>query len=32
VALASSMQLIYCGRKGETYFATSDIGWVVGHS
>jgi propionyl-CoA synthetase len=32
VALAASMKLIYCGRKGETYFATSDIGWVVGHS
>ena len=30
VALAASMKLIYCGRKGETYFATSDIGWVVG--
>jgi propionyl-CoA synthetase len=32
VALASSMKLIYCGNAGETYFATSDIGWVVGHS
>ena len=32
VALASSMNLIFGGRKGETYFATSDIGWVVGHS
>jgi propionyl-CoA synthetase len=32
VALAASMDLIYDGRKGETYFATSDIGWVVGHS
>ncbi|RPI16677.1 MAG: propionate--CoA ligase [Lysobacterales bacterium] len=32
VALAASMELIYCGRKGETYFATSDLGWVVGHS
>ncbi len=32
VALAASMKLIYCGNKGETYFATSDIGWVVGHS
>jgi len=32
VALASSMQKIFCGRAGETYFATSDIGWVVGHS
>ena len=32
VALASSMQKIFCGNPGETYFATSDIGWVVGHS
>jgi propionyl-CoA synthetase len=32
VALAASMELIFCGRKGETFFATSDIGWVVGHS
>ncbi len=32
VALASSMQHIYCGNAGETYFSTSDIGWVVGHS
>jgi propionyl-CoA synthetase len=32
VALASSMKHIYCGNAGETYFATSDIGWVVGHS
>ncbi len=32
VALAASMQHIYCGGKGETFFATSDIGWVVGHS
>lgn len=32
VALASSMQHIFCGNSGETYFATSDIGWVVGHS
>ena len=32
VALASSMQHIFCGNPGETYFATSDIGWVVGHS
>ena len=32
VALASSMQHIFCGRPGETYFCTSDIGWVVGHS
>ncbi|OGA17043.1 MAG: propionate--CoA ligase [Betaproteobacteria bacterium RIFCSPLOWO2_02_FULL_66_14] len=32
VALASSMERIYCGRPGETMFTTSDIGWVVGHS
>jgi len=32
VALAASMKHIYCGNAGETYFATSDIGWVVGHS
>ena len=32
VALASSMQRIYCGEPGETMFTTSDIGWVVGHS
>lgn len=32
VALASSMKHIFCGKAGETYFATSDIGWVVGHS
>ena len=32
VALASSMKHIFGGNPGETYFATSDIGWVVGHS
>ena len=32
VALAASMRHIYCGNAGETYFSTSDIGWVVGHS
>jgi propionyl-CoA synthetase len=32
VALASSMKNIFLGRPGETYFSTSDIGWVVGHS
>ncbi len=32
VALAASMKLIFCGNPGEAYFATSDIGWVVGHS
>ena len=30
VALAASMKYIYCGEPGETYFSTSDIGWVVG--
>ncbi|MFT7402376.1 MAG: propionyl-CoA synthetase [Hydrogenophaga sp.] len=32
VALASSMEHIFMGKPGETYFSTSDIGWVVGHS
>jgi len=32
VALAASMKHIFMGRPGETYFSTSDIGWVVGHS
>lgn len=32
VALAASMKHIYQGNAGETYFSTSDIGWVVGHS
>jgi propionyl-CoA synthetase len=32
VALAASMEYIYCGHEGETMFSTSDIGWVVGHS
>ncbi len=32
VALASSIKHIYCGKPGETFFSTSDIGWVVGHS
>ena len=32
VALAASMKHIFCGNAGETYFSTSDIGWVVGHS
>jgi propionyl-CoA synthetase len=32
VALASSMKHVFCGNPGETYFSTSDIGWVVGHS
>lgn len=32
VALAASMDWIFGGKPGETYFSTSDIGWVVGHS
>ncbi len=32
VALAASMKHVFCGQPGETYFCTSDIGWVVGHS
>lgn len=32
VALAASIPYIYGGKPGETYFSTSDIGWVVGHS
>ena len=32
VALAASMKHIFMGAPGETYFSTSDIGWVVGHS
>jgi len=32
VGLAASMKYVYDGRPGETYWATSDIGWVVGHS
>ncbi|WP_077002693.1 propionate--CoA ligase [Variovorax sp. KK3] len=32
VALAASMKHIFDGNAGETYFSTSDIGWVVGHS
>ena len=32
VALAASMKHIFDGQPGETYFSTSDIGWVVGHS
>jgi len=32
VALASSIPLIFMGKPGETFFCTSDIGWVVGHS
>jgi propionyl-CoA synthetase len=32
VALAASMKHIFMGEAGSTYFSTSDIGWVVGHS
>ena len=32
VALAASMKNIFQGRAGESFFCTSDIGWVVGHS
>jgi propionyl-CoA synthetase len=32
VALAASMKHIFVGGPGETFFSTSDIGWVVGHS
>ena len=32
VALAASMEYIFDGKPGDTFFCTSDIGWVVGHS
>jgi len=32
VALATSMEYIFCGKPGDTMFTASDIGWVVGHS
>ncbi len=32
VALNATMKYIYGCNPGETYWATSDIGWVVGHS
>ena len=32
VALAASIPQIFLGEPGETFFSTSDIGWVVGHS
>ncbi|TCM50780.1 propionyl-CoA synthetase [Rhizobium sp. PP-F2F-G48] len=32
VALAASMKHIFRGAPGQTFFCTSDIGWVVGHS
>lgn len=32
VALYMSMRVVYGGKPGETFFCSSDIGWVVGHS
>jgi propionyl-CoA synthetase len=32
VALSQSMQTLFCDGPGGTFFCTSDIGWVVGHS
>lgn len=32
VALAASMPHIFNAKAGDTFFCTSDIGWVVGHS
>nr|WP_296334955.1 propionate--CoA ligase [uncultured Acidovorax sp.] len=32
VALAASMRHIFLAEPGKTFFATSDVGWVVGHS
>lgn len=32
VALAASMPNIFNAKAGQTFFCTSDIGWVVGHS
>ncbi len=32
VALSASMKYIFNAKAGEVFFATSDIGWVVGHS
>jgi propionyl-CoA synthetase len=32
VALAASMKHIFDAQAGQTFFSTSDIGWVVGHS
>jgi propionyl-CoA synthetase len=32
VALAASMKQVFMGQAGETFFSTSDVGWVVGHS
>ena len=32
VALAASLKHIFGAKPGDTFFTTSDIGWVVGHS
>lgn len=32
VAMSQSMQTLFCDGPGGTFFCTSDIGWVVGHS
>lgn len=32
VALHCSMEWVYGAKPGETYWAASDVGWVVGHS
>ncbi|HBD04416.1 MAG TPA: propionate--CoA ligase [Psychrobacter sp.] len=32
VALTTSMDYVYDGKAGETFWAISDIGWAVGHS
>ena len=32
VALAASLKHIFDAKPGDTFFTTSDIGWVVGHS
>ncbi|TAF67557.1 MAG: propionyl-CoA synthetase [Cytophagales bacterium] len=32
VAMYFSMQYVYGGRKGDVFWAASDVGWVVGHS
>ncbi|MBP6394206.1 MAG: propionate--CoA ligase [Giesbergeria sp.] len=32
VALAASLKHIFAAKPGDTFFTTSDIGWVVGHS
>lgn len=32
VALATSMEYIFCAKPGDVMFTASDVGWVVGHS